>query len=75
MHTTPGASCSILYTHPSGKPSTAAGLDPKTADPDGTVTWTWLISPNTLPLGKGSVKVTCGDDIATTTITIVPAAN
>jgi len=67
---TPGASCSIVYTHPSGKTSTATGLDPKTADANGTVTWTWLISPQTKPLGNGKVVVTCGGKPAEATIVI-----
>lgn len=70
VQTSPGASCSIVYTHPSGKTSTATGLDPKTADANGTVTWTWLISQQTQPLGNGKVLVTCGGKSAEATIVI-----
>ena len=70
VQTSPGASCSIVYTHPSGKASTAAGLDPTTADANGTVTWTWLISKQTQPLGNGKVLVTCSGKSAEATIAI-----
>ena len=70
VQTSPGASCSIVYTHPSGKTSTATGLDPKTADADGTVTWTWLISKQTQPLGNGKVLVTCGGKSAEAIIAV-----
>jgi len=70
VQTSPGGSCSIVYTHPSGKRSTAAGLDPKTADANGTVTWTWLISQQTQPLGNGKVLVTCSGKSAEATIAI-----
>ena len=70
VQTSPGGSCSIVYTHPSGKRSTAAGLDPKTADANGTVTWTWLISQQTQPLGNGKVLVSCSGKTAEATIAI-----
>jgi hypothetical protein len=71
MKTTPGVTCSIIYTHPSGTVSTQNGLDPKPAGADGTVSWEWLISPTTILTGaKGSVTVTCGPDTATAPITI-----
>ncbi|MEO8458823.1 MAG: hypothetical protein ABI559_13555 [Chloroflexota bacterium] len=70
VKTSPGASCSIVYTHPSGKTSTATGLDPKTAGADGTVSWTWLIATTTKPLGNGKVLVTCGGKSAQSTIVI-----
>lgn len=57
--TTPGASCSIVYTTPAGTRSTAQGLTTRTADTSGSVSWTWDISPTTR-LGDGSVVVTCG---------------
>lgn len=64
----PGASCSIEYITPAGRRSTAQGLEPKVAGPDGTVTWTWNIGPGTTP-GTGSVTVTC--DGVTTRASIV----
>jgi hypothetical protein len=70
MHTTPGASCSIVYIHPSGKVSTQGGLTPKAAGADGSVSWTWLISPQTVPTGTGTVTVTCGSDKESASITI-----
>src|SRR5207245_10072449 len=70
VQTAPRASCSIVYTHPAGKTSTASGLDPKTADANGTVTWTWLISQQTQPLGNGKVLVTFGGKSAEATIVI-----
>ena len=66
----PGAVCSITYTHPSGKTSTASGLDPKAAGSDGTVTWNWLISNGTKPVGNGGVDVTCDGYAAHATIVI-----
>jgi hypothetical protein len=57
--TSPGASCSIVYIHPSGKTSTARELTPKSAASDGKVAWTWLISTGTSPVGDGTVTVTC----------------
>lgn len=72
MHTSPGTPCSIAYTHPSGTASTAQGLDPKSAGPDGNVTWSWLLSPTTR-LGVGQVSVTCGSDQASVAIIVGPA--
>lgn len=57
--TTPGASCSIVYTTPAGTRSTAQGLTTMTADASGSVSWTWDIGASTRP-GEGSVVVTCG---------------
>lgn len=66
----PGANCTIVYTHPSGKTSVATGLEPKPAGSDGTVTWSWGISTNTKPVGNGSVTVTCDGKSAETPIVI-----
>ncbi len=73
MHTTPGASCTITYIHPSGKTSTLSALAPKTAGSTGVVSWTWSIDPATKPPGQGTVTVACGSDQATQSITISPA--
>jgi flagellar basal body-associated protein FliL len=39
-------------------PAVDSGLVPKTADPYGSVTWSWTISP-TAPIGTWPVKITC----------------
>jgi len=54
--TSPGVSCSITVYYKSG-PSTAAGLEPKTADSNGNVTWTWKVGTNTTP-GSWRIVVT-----------------
>lgn len=46
--TTPGALCDITVFYASG-PSEAAGLEPKTAGPNGIVSWTWKVGTNTTP--------------------------
>jgi hypothetical protein len=73
MHTAPSAACTITYIHPSGKTSTLKALAPKTAGPDGVVSWTWMIDPGTKPPGQGTVTVVCGSDKATQPVTISPA--
>ncbi len=73
MHSTPGASCAIAYTHPSGQASVATGLDPAVVGGDGTVSWSWVISTNTSP-GTGTVAVTCDSDQASAPIVIGVAA-
>lgn len=65
-----GAGCTITYITPSGRTSTAQGLIPKTAGPDGAVSWSWTIGSNTSP-GTGSVTVACDGITATAPITIV----
>jgi hypothetical protein len=69
VQTQPGASCSISYRTPSGTASTAQGLEPKTADASGEVTWTWNIGQATRR-GTGSVAVTCNGASATSPIEI-----
>jgi hypothetical protein len=54
-----GLTCTIVYIHPSGKTSVAAELIPKVVGSDGLVSWSWLISPGTAPVGIGKVTVTC----------------
>lgn len=56
----PGASCDIVYIHPSGKASGAKELMPKTADPQGNLLWRWQVSETTNP-GQGLIIVRCGD--------------
>ena len=66
----PGLTCTIVYVHPSGKTSVAAGLDPAVVGPDGVASWSWLISATTTPLGDGTVTVTCGGVSASAPIKI-----
>ncbi len=65
----PGVTCSIEYTVPSGRSSTAQGLDPKTVGSGGTISWNWLISGNT-GRGTGTITVTCGGTTISSPITI-----
>lgn len=58
VRTNPGASCGIEYRTPLGTLATADGLEPKTADADGRVSWSWRIEPGS-ERGAGSVRVTC----------------
>ncbi len=67
---TPGMTCSIEYIHPSGKTSTEPQLTPTAVGSDGTVSWSWPISPGTRPLGTGTVTVTCNGSSAQTQILI-----
>lgn len=69
VQSTPKASCGIRYIHPSGKPSTVAGLDPTKAGADGTVSWGWVISTGTSK-GTGTVIVTCGSQTISSPIDI-----
>lgn len=57
MHTKGGARCDIDVYYSSG-PSTAAGLQNKTANSAGNVSWTWQIGGNTT-LGQHRVTVRC----------------
>ena len=54
--TTPGAHCTITVNYKSG-PSTASGLEAKTADNLGNVSWTWNVGANTT-LGTWTIVVT-----------------
>lgn len=54
--TTPGARCTITVYYKSG-PSEAAGLYPKDADANGTVSWTWKVGTRTTP-GSWRIVVT-----------------
>jgi len=69
VETTPNAKCSIVYTTPSGRTSTAAGLDDETSDGKGEASWTWLIGGRTNP-GTGTITVTCNGVSATSDISI-----
>lgn len=68
IRTTPGAYCTITVYYPSG-PSTASGLEPKTAGQNGIVTWTWKVGTRTTP-GRHRIVITaslCGQTRTTTT--------
>ncbi len=54
--TAPGARCTITVYYKSG-PSEAAGLYPKDADANGTVSWTWKVGTRTTP-GSWRIVVT-----------------
>jgi hypothetical protein len=69
VQTSPGARCSIVYTTPNQTVSRASGLEPRTADAGGRVSWTWLIDGNTTP-GMGTVAVNCGASTVTAAITV-----
>jgi competence protein ComEC len=55
VKTSPGANCTITVTYASG-PSKAAGLEPKVAGSDGTVSWSWKVGSSTTP-GTWSIDV------------------
>lgn len=55
---TPGAECHIRVQYARG-PSTARGLEPAIAGPDGLVRWSWRITSRTRP-GEWPVTVACG---------------
>ena len=59
-------------------PSTARGLDPKTAAATGTVAWSWLVGPRTTP-GSWPVTVTCTrggqTDTAQRDLTVLDSGN
>lgn len=57
VRTAAGSTCTITVRYSSG-PSEARGLDPATADEDGTVSWSWLVGINTTS-GNWPVDVEC----------------
>jgi hypothetical protein len=69
VQATPNTDCSIVYITPSGRASRARGLDDKTSDSGGKVSWSWLIGGNT-KRGTGTVTVTCDGKSATAQIDI-----
>ncbi len=66
--TTPGALCSITVYYKSG-PSSASGLEAKTAESSGRVSWTWTVGSSTTP-GTWRIVVATGS-ISTETTFIV----
>jgi len=66
--TVPGAQCTITVFYKSG-PSSASGLDGKTADNEGNVSWSWKVGTRTTP-GSWRIVVTAsldGETISQTT--------
>ncbi len=66
--TSPNTPCSITVHTKSGT-SSAQGLNPKNADANGMVSWTWRIGPNTT-LGTWRIDVTCNGVTKSTTYTV-----
>lgn len=58
--TAPSAHCAITVTYRSG-PSSAQGLDDRTAGGDGAVSWTWNVGTRT-SAGDWPIDVTCSRD-------------
>lgn len=58
IKTVPQAQCIIKVTLPSGKQSTASGLEAKTTDNSGVTTWSWRINWNTKP-GTAIIEINC----------------
>lgn len=65
--TSPGAQCKITVYYKSG-PSSAAGLSPKVADANGSVSWTWTVGNRTTP-GSWKIVVTASSNNQTTSQT------
>jgi hypothetical protein len=57
IKTTAGAECGIDVRYKSGS-STDAGLDPKTANSKGSITWKWVVGRNTSK-GRVPIVITC----------------
>lgn len=57
IKTMPGAECgiSVLY---SGSPSSAKGLEPKTADTKGAILWKWTVASN-IKKGTWPIDISC----------------
>jgi micrococcal nuclease len=68
IQTAPGASASIEVDYKSG-PSHAKGLEPKTADSSGYVTWEWKVGTHTTP-GQWPVIITSNGHTIQTTVNV-----
>ncbi|MAG37472.1 MAG: hypothetical protein CL878_14650 [Dehalococcoidia bacterium] len=64
----PGAPCLITVVYDSG-PSRAAGLQPKVADAEGEVAWSWTVE-TAAPVGRWPVHILCGRQSGTTYLTV-----
>ncbi len=69
IRTAPSAACTITVNYKSG-PSHAQGLDPKTADKDGIVSWAWIVGTNTTP-GEWPIRVNCSAGSKESTLEIM----
>ncbi len=58
IQTFPQSQCSIKVILPSGNTSAAKGLEAKTSDQSGYITWSWTISWNTQS-GTGKIDLVC----------------
>ncbi|TVY01497.1 hypothetical protein [Paenibacillus cremeus] len=65
----PGATAHIVVHYKSGA-STAAGLEPKKADSNGNVSWSWHVGGNTT-LGSWRITVSSGNSSAETSFQVV----
>ena len=66
--TAPGATCNASARLPSGRESTAQGLDTHNADSSGNITWTYRTVSNT-SAGTGTYTVRCSSGGQTKTVT------
>ena len=66
--TSPNANCTITVYYKSGA-STAAGLNPKTANSSGLVSWTWKVGSKTTS-GNWRIVVSCNGVTKETTLTV-----
>ena len=66
--TAPGATCSASARLPSGRESTAQGLDTHNADASGNINWTYRTVSNT-GAGTGTYTVTCTSGGQSKTVT------
>lgn len=62
VQTAPHLTCSVRYVNPIGTIVSPSGLEPKTANDVGRVSWMWMIDPAT-PTGVGRVQVTCSNGL------------
>lgn len=60
VRTSPNTPCSITVFYRSG-PSRATGLEAKTSDGQGRVSWTWKVGTRTTP-GTWPIRIECGSD-------------
>ena len=68
IKTSPGSLCSITVYYKSG-PSKASGLEPKTADASGLVSWQWSVGVRTTS-GNWPIEIKCGNNSTETSFTV-----
>lgn len=59
VRTQPRSACELGFVLPSGQPSAAGGLGPRTADDEGICSWTWTIAHGT-NTGQGYATIIAG---------------